>query len=68
MEAENRDRITRSRLREMRSGESVTVTCRDGYDLESQKSIAYSLQRLEPFKFSCKTEGLQLTVTKTNNN
>lgn len=58
------DRITRRRLRQMRDGEAVQVKCRDFYDLESQKSSAYAAQKLLGCKFSCKGEGLLLTVTR----
>lgn len=58
------EKITRDRLRSLRAGESVTVRCLDGYDLESQKNTAYALGRLESCRFSCRTDGLTLTVTK----
>lgn len=57
-------RITRSRLRAMRDGESVVVRCVDGYDLEAQKHTAYNMQKLENCKYRCSTIGLELTVTK----
>ncbi len=58
------EKITRERLRTMRNGESVTVQCADGYDLDSQKNTAYAMQKMENCRFACKTEGLTLTVTK----
>lgn len=62
--ATTRERITRDCLRAMRDGESITVTCRDGYDMESQKNTAYSMGKIENCRFSCRSVGLRLTVTK----
>lgn len=31
------ERVTRERLRAMRDGEEITVICKDGYDMDSQK-------------------------------
>lgn len=64
MEQEVREKITRQRLRDMKDGDTAVVQCKDGYDLESQKSTAYAMQKMENCKFSCKTEGLTLTVTR----
>lgn len=58
------EKITRDRLRRMRDGEAVTVQCTDGYDLESQKSTAYAMQKMENCRFSCKSNGLSLTVKR----
>lgn len=58
------EKITRERLRNLRDGEQITVQCADGYDLESQKNTAYALQKLENCRFTCKSEGLTLTVTR----
>ena len=58
------EKITRERLRKMKSGETVTVICSNGYDLDSQKNTAYFMQKLEGCRFTCKTEGLILNVTR----
>lgn len=58
------EKITRERLRAMRDSEEITVICKDGYDMESQKNTAYTLGRLENCRFSCKSDGLKLTVTR----
>lgn len=54
-------RISRDVLREMRDGESVVTVCVNGYALDSQRNIAYSLQKMENCCFSCKSKGLELT-------
>lgn len=64
MEAKTTEKITRERLRAMQNGETVTVQCADGYDLESQSNTAYAMQKLERCRFSCKTDGLRLSVTR----
>lgn len=58
------EKITRKRLREMKNGETVTVQCSDGYDLDSQKNTAYAMQKMENCRFACKSDGLTLTVTR----
>ncbi len=58
------EKVTRERLRAMRDGEEITVTCKDGYDMDSQKNTAYALGRIENCRFSCKSDGLTLTVTR----
>ena len=58
------EKVTRERLRAMRDGEEITVICKDGYDMDSQKNTAYALGRIENCRFSCKSDGLQLTVTR----
>lgn len=58
------ERVTRERLRMMKNGESITVLCTDGYDLDSQKNTAYAMQKMERCKFSCKSTGLKLTVRR----
>lgn len=58
------ERVTRGRLREMRDGDELRVTCKDGYDLDSQKNTAYAMGKIENCRFACKTEGLVLTVTR----
>ena len=61
------EKITRARLRDMAVGETITVQCKDGYDLESQRNTAYKMAVLERCKFSCTTkDGLTLSVTKTH--
>lgn len=65
---QNKDRITRKRLRALGNGDQITVQCIDGYDLVSQKNTAYGLGRLEKCKFACKSEGLTLTVTRYDAN
>lgn len=58
------EKVTRERLRAMRDGDELRVTCKDGYDLDSQKNTAYALGRIENCRFSCKSDGLKLTVTR----
>lgn len=57
-------KITRERLRSLKDGETLTVQCADGYDLESQRNTAYAMQKLERCRFACKADGLTLTVTR----
>ena len=64
MSANAAEKVTRERLRAMRDGEEITVTCKDGYDMDSQKNTAYAMQRMEGCKFSCKATGLTLQVTR----
>lgn len=64
MSANTAEKVTRERLRAMRDGEEITVICKDGYDMDSQKNTAYALGRMENCRFSCKSEGLKLTVTR----
>lgn len=63
MEQKTTERVTRERLRAMKTGETLTVQCTDGYDLDSQKNTAYAMKKLERRRFSCRVEGLTLTVT-----
>lgn len=65
---EKADRITRERLRAMRNGEAITVECANGYDLDSQKNTAYFMQKLEGCRYSCRSNGLTLTVTRNDTN
>lgn len=51
----------------MKIGEAITVQCKDGYDMDSQKNTAYAMQRMENCRFACKSDGLTLTVTKHGN-
>lgn len=67
MEQKVREKITRERLRAMQDGEAITVQCKDGYDLDSQKNTAYAMQKMENCRFACKSDGLTLTVTKHGN-
>ena len=46
------------------TGEQITVTCADGYDMDSQKNTAYAMSKMENCRFSCKSDGLVLTVTR----
>lgn len=55
-------RVTRDSLRAMKPGDSFTVECRDGYDLESQKNTAYQMTKLVNFRYSCSVIGLTLTI------
>ena len=48
----------------MKIGDTVVVKCKDGYDLDSQKNTAYAMQKMENCRFTCKSDGLVLTVTK----
>lgn len=61
----NRDRVTRERLRQMEIGETLTVMCINGNDLYAQKSSAYAMQKIDNCVYSCKAEGLKLSVTKS---
>lgn len=63
MEPKTTEKVTRERLRMMQPGEMLTVQCVDGYDLDSQKNTAYAMKKLEGCSFSCRAEGLALTVT-----
>lgn len=47
----------------MKEGETITVMCANGYDLDSQKNTAYAMRKLEGRRFTCKSDGLQLAVT-----
>lgn len=58
------ERVTRERLRAMRDGDELRVTCKDGYDLDSQRNTAYAMGKIENCRFACKTDGLVLTVTR----
>lgn len=62
------EKITRERLRKLQAGESITVLCADGYDMDSQKNTAYALGKMENCRFSCKSDGLTLTVTRYDAN
>ena len=64
MSANAAEKVTRERLRALRDGEVITVQCVDGYDLDSQKNTAYAMQKMENCNFTCKVEGLILTVTR----
>ena len=57
-------KISRALLRGLTDGQSVTVVCRDWYELDSQRSTAYTTARLEGCRFSCRAMGLTLTVTR----
>lgn len=61
---EKTERVTRKRLRMMQDNEQITVTCANGYDLDSQKNTAYAMSKMEGCRFSCKSDGLVLTVTR----
>lgn len=58
------EKVTRERLRAMQNGEKITVQCKDGYDLDSQKNTAYAMQKMENCRFACKSDGLMLTITR----
>lgn len=59
-----KEKVTRERLKALRDGESITVVCSDGYDLDSQKNTAYNFQKMVSAKFSCSVMGNTLTVTR----
>ena len=61
------EKVTRERLRTMQNGDTITVECANGYDLESQKNTAYAMQKLDNCRFTCKSDGLTLTVTRYGN-
>jgi hypothetical protein len=48
----------------MAPGESVTVECIDGRDIESQKNTAYQMQKIVNSRYGCSVKGLTLTVTR----
>lgn len=58
------EKITRERLRAMQNGDTLTVECADGYDLDSQRNTAYAMGKMEQCRFSCKADGLTLQVTR----
>lgn len=58
------EKVTRERLRAMRDGDELRVTCKAGYDLDSQKNTAYAMGKMENCRFACHTDGLVLTVTR----
>lgn len=58
------EKITRERLRAMRNGDTITTRCTDGYDMDSQKNTAYAMQKMENCRFACKSDELQLSVTR----
>lgn len=58
------EKITRERLRAMQNGDTLTVECADGYDLDSQRNTAYAMSKMEQCRFSCKADGLTLKVTR----
>ena len=64
MGQKKKEKITRDCLRAMKIGDTVVVQCKDGYDLDSQKNTAYAMQKMENCRFTCKSDGLTLTVTK----
>lgn len=57
------DKVTRERLRAMKPGDVIVVKCANGYDLDSQKNTAYAMKKLEGRSFSCRVQGLTLTIT-----
>ena len=61
---QKKEKITRDCLRAMKIGDTVVVECKDGHDMDSQKNTAYALGRIENCRFSCKSDGLKLTVTR----
>lgn len=58
------EKITRTVLRNMCNGDSVRAQCQNGLSLESQKNVAYAMQKIENCRFRCRTEGLVLTVRR----
>lgn len=64
---QKKEKITRDRLRAMKIGEAITVQCKDGYDMDSQKNTTSAMQKMENCRFACKSDGLTLTVTKHGN-
>ena len=58
------EKITRDVLRGMKKGETITVMCANGYDLDSQRNTAYAMGKMEQCRFSCKVDGLTLQVTR----
>ena len=67
MTEKTKDRVTRDRLREMKNGETFSVECNDGMDMESQKNTAYQMQKIEGCRFACRAIGLTLSVTRYDN-
>lgn len=58
------EKVTRRVLRLMAHGETISAVCRDAMDLESQRTTAYRMQKIEGCRFRCRTEGLVLKVTR----
>ena len=58
--------ITRDVLRDMSDGDTISMLCKDGYEMDSKKQLAYAFQRNENCKFSCRTDGMVLNITRTN--
>ncbi|MCD8208351.1 MAG: hypothetical protein LUD72_10475 [Bacteroidales bacterium] len=58
--------ITRETLRDLRVGQSIVQTCKDGYDLHSKRSNAYQLAACEGITLRCVKSGdWTLTITRT---
>lgn len=57
-------KITRDLLRSMEVGDAVTHVCPNGYAQQSAMTLAYNMRRLEGSRFTCKTDGLTLTITR----
>lgn len=60
------DKVTRDVLRGMEQGDSVTFSSENGYAIESARSLAYTFQRLEKVRFTCKIDGQVLIITKVS--
>lgn len=60
------DKVTRDVLRAMEQGDSLTFSSENGYAIESAKSMAYMLQKLEHVRFTCRTDGTTLTITRVS--
>ena len=58
------EKITRDLLRSMEVGNSVTLVSPNGYAQQSAMTLAYNMRRLEDRRFTCKTDGLTLTITR----
>ena len=58
------EKITRESLRAMRNGDTIIIKREDAYEMDSQKNTAYAMQKMENCRFACKSDGLQLSVTR----
>lgn len=58
------DKVTRDVLRGMEVGDSITFVSPNGYAQDSAKSLTYKMHRLEECRFTCRTDGLSMTITR----
>lgn len=58
------EKVTRAVLRGMTDGESVVVECKDFQEILSFRSTACTMSRILGVRFTTRTEGLTLTLTR----